>query len=133
MSDPLSKTFGGLPVVESPMVPEGTAYIIPGRGLAVAPGFAAIVNVMPETSDSFLQKLLDRARREAVVLLPLVYAVIAAVPEHTAITDWRVWGPVALGVLLRQVFTSPTHEVDAKERSAFKAGVAVGKNLGPRP
>lgn len=83
---------------------------------------------MPAT-DSFVQKVIDRLRREAVVLLPIVYAVIAAVPEHTAVTDWKVWGPVAIGVVLRQVFTSPTHEVEEKETTAFKAGVHLGKNI----
>jgi hypothetical protein len=83
---------------------------------------------MPE-STSFIQQVIDRLRREAVVLLPLVYAVIALVPEHTSITDWRVWGPVALGVLLRQVFTSPTHEVEDKEADAFHLGTQFGKTL----
>lgn len=137
MSDfkPAGYELGGMPVYTSPFVEEGTAYIIPGHGMVAAPGaFAKLTDMpTPEPTDSIVQKIIDRLRREAVVVLPLIYSIIALVPEHTRLVDWRVWGPIAVGFLLRTFFTSPVHEVEAKETDAFKAGVQLGKNLAVKP
>jgi hypothetical protein len=82
------------------------------------------MQAMPE-STPVTQRVIDRLRREAVVIAPFVYAVIVAVPEHTALLDWKVWGPVAIGVVLRQFFTSPTHEVEAREEVAYRQGLML--------
>jgi hypothetical protein len=122
-------TFGGLPVVESDFVPEGVVYLI-GDAIVTPPGFVSGTLPAMPAPVPFTQKVIDTLRREAVVLLPLVYSVIAAVPSHTSLIDWKVWGPVVIGIVLRQVFTSPTHEVEQKVDEAHAEGFDTGKNFG---
>lgn len=66
-------------------------------------------------------------RRNAVVILPFVLSCISAT-DGLAPKDAL---PVVVGLILRQFFTSPTHEVQERETLAWGEGVAFGKRLPP--
>lgn len=83
---------------------------------------------MPATN-SWFQKALDAVRREAVVILPLVYAFLAVVPAGTEVKDWKVWGPLLIGFVLRQFVTTPAKEAEQREDAAFSEGVFFGRNV----
>lgn len=75
---------------------------------------------------SLISAAVAKVSRNYVVVAPLVLAFLSSVPGDTAVTDYKVWGPVLLGVIARQFFTSPTKEKDAAVLRAFKVGRSIG-------
>lgn len=84
------------------------------------------MSAMPEQT-SFVQRALDAVRRELVVIAPLVLAFLATVPGDTAVTDYKVWGPLLIGFLLRQFVTTPAKEADEAVDASFNEGALYGK------
>lgn len=91
--------------------------------------YDASLEPMPEPT-SFTQRAFDALRRELVVIAPLVLAFLAIVPGGTSVTDYKVWGPLLIGFLLRQFVTSPTFEVGERVDAAHDRGYRVGRVIG---
>lgn len=65
----------------------------------------------------------DFLKRNAVVILPAIVSIVQAVDGLT----FKDALPVVVGILLRQVFTSPTFEVQEKVIDAHEDGFAAGR------
>lgn len=64
-----------------------------------------------------------KIHRNVVVILPLAVSALYAANG----LSWKDALPAAAGVILRQFFTSPTVEVEAKQHAAYQTGVGVGR------
>lgn len=75
---------------------------------------------MPDTFHSWVSDdLVPWLRRNAVVLGPLALTVYEAT-DGLSVKDAI---PVVIGIVLRQFFTSPTHEVEDREAVAYREGL----------
>lgn len=79
--------------------------------------------VVPTLPPSATETAVAWLKRNAVVLLPLIVSILQAIDG----LSWKDAIPVVVGIILRQFFTSPTHEVEDREAAAYREGLFMAE------